>query len=242
MTKKAKTDQICSFCGHKEAEVKKLISGPDAFICDECIELCSEIIEEEFDDKIPPFKVEAYEKKKKELRDQPNFTVEGIRRNGDIQWETIVAVIDTHPETDIIFLDNLDLIAGQEKEDENRRQKRIISNIMAFTAERQVPLILIHHYRKSNQQKDHGMDELAGSGKIADGADRVIKITRVVDPEATYPEKYKSIISLQKGRGYPEHSCSIYFIKGTFVDVPPPNQEEEARDFVRIANSINTKI
>lgn len=39
----------CSFCGKAQNEVRKLIAGPnDIFICDECIELCSEIIEEEF--------------------------------------------------------------------------------------------------------------------------------------------------------------------------------------------------
>ena len=39
----------CSFCGKTEDQVRKLIAGPDgAYICDECIEICSEIIEEEF--------------------------------------------------------------------------------------------------------------------------------------------------------------------------------------------------
>ncbi|PID77333.1 MAG: ATP-dependent Clp protease ATP-binding subunit ClpX [Deltaproteobacteria bacterium] len=37
----------CSFCGKKEAEVGKLIAGPDVFICNECIELCNEIISED---------------------------------------------------------------------------------------------------------------------------------------------------------------------------------------------------
>ncbi|MGI6094533.1 MAG: ATP-dependent Clp protease ATP-binding subunit ClpX [Lachnospiraceae bacterium] len=40
----------CSFCGKTQDQVKKLIAGPDgAYICDECIEICSEIIEEEFE-------------------------------------------------------------------------------------------------------------------------------------------------------------------------------------------------
>ena len=37
----------CSFCGKSQDEVKKLIAGPAVYICDECIELCNEIIEEE---------------------------------------------------------------------------------------------------------------------------------------------------------------------------------------------------
>lgn len=38
----------CSFCGRDQSEVKRLIAGPGVYICDECIELCSEIIEEDF--------------------------------------------------------------------------------------------------------------------------------------------------------------------------------------------------
>ena len=37
----------CSFCGKNQKQVRKLIAGPRVYICDECIELCNEIIEEE---------------------------------------------------------------------------------------------------------------------------------------------------------------------------------------------------
>ncbi len=37
---------VCSFCGKDQEEVGKLIAGPDVFICDECIELCNEIVQE----------------------------------------------------------------------------------------------------------------------------------------------------------------------------------------------------
>lgn len=39
----------CSFCGKSQKQVRKLIAGPGVYICDECIDLCNEIIEEEFD-------------------------------------------------------------------------------------------------------------------------------------------------------------------------------------------------
>ncbi|MEK7990121.1 MAG: ATP-dependent Clp protease ATP-binding subunit ClpX [Thiotrichaceae bacterium] len=42
----------CSFCGKSQHEVRKLIAGPSVFICDECVELCNEIIREEVDDEI----------------------------------------------------------------------------------------------------------------------------------------------------------------------------------------------
>ena len=40
----------CSFCGKSQDQVKKLIAGPELYICDECVELCNEILDEEFFD------------------------------------------------------------------------------------------------------------------------------------------------------------------------------------------------
>ena len=47
-----KSQLKCSFCGKNQEQVKKLVAGPGVYICDECIELCNEIIEEEFVDDI----------------------------------------------------------------------------------------------------------------------------------------------------------------------------------------------
>ncbi len=41
----------CSFCGKSQHEVRKLIAGPSVFICDECVELCNDIIREELEDR-----------------------------------------------------------------------------------------------------------------------------------------------------------------------------------------------
>ena len=43
----------CSFCGKSQHEVRKLIAGPSVFICDECVELCNDIIREELEEKTP---------------------------------------------------------------------------------------------------------------------------------------------------------------------------------------------
>jgi ATP-dependent Clp protease ATP-binding subunit ClpX len=40
---------VCSFCGKSQDEVKKLIAGPSVYICDECVSLCNEIIQEEYE-------------------------------------------------------------------------------------------------------------------------------------------------------------------------------------------------
>lgn len=44
----------CSFCGKSQHEVRKLIAGPSVFICDECVELCNDIIQEEVEEKQGP--------------------------------------------------------------------------------------------------------------------------------------------------------------------------------------------
>src|ERR1043165_5052718 len=41
----------CSFCGKSQHEVRKLIAGPSVFICDECVELCNDIIREGLEEK-----------------------------------------------------------------------------------------------------------------------------------------------------------------------------------------------
>ncbi len=50
MPKKEEKQYKCSFCGKSQDQVKRIIAGPGVYICDECVSLCSEIIEEEVDD------------------------------------------------------------------------------------------------------------------------------------------------------------------------------------------------
>jgi len=52
---------LCSFCGKSQRQVKKLIAGPGVYICDECIDLCNEIIDEELT-AAPTFELDALPK------------------------------------------------------------------------------------------------------------------------------------------------------------------------------------
>ena len=49
MSKGSNGDKIlyCSFCGKSQSEVRKLIAGPSVYVCDECVDLCNDIIKEE---------------------------------------------------------------------------------------------------------------------------------------------------------------------------------------------------
>ncbi len=54
MSEKSGKLLYCSFCGKSQHEVKKLISGPSVFVCDECVDLCNDIIREEIDENSDP--------------------------------------------------------------------------------------------------------------------------------------------------------------------------------------------
>lgn len=54
----------CSFCGKSQHEVRKLIAGPSVFVCDECVELCNDIIREELQENAPAGKDELPTPKK----------------------------------------------------------------------------------------------------------------------------------------------------------------------------------
>ena len=60
---------FCSFCGKKQTEVAKLIAGPAVYICDECIRLCSEIIDEETEKKSADIEQNSTPKEIKEMLD-----------------------------------------------------------------------------------------------------------------------------------------------------------------------------
>ena len=142
---------------------------------------------------------------------------------------------------DIVFIDNLDCINGNKGEDNNERQKKIVNLLMNYTSVKNIPIILIHHYRKGNKNTS-GMDEMAGSGKVADGADIIINLSRRSIEEAKadniqFPETNKTVLWVQKGRGYDDKAMEIYFINGTFKDYDEITEDEKHRG--QIKNLIN---
>ncbi len=60
----------CSFCGKTQDQVKKLIAGPDVYICDECVDLCNEILDEEFFEQKEGKKKEKESSKKSTEKDE----------------------------------------------------------------------------------------------------------------------------------------------------------------------------
>jgi ATP-dependent Clp protease ATP-binding subunit ClpX len=72
----------CSFCGKTQEQVRKLVAGPGVYICDECIELCNEIIEEEIGDEAELGHVELPKPQDiKEVLDQYVIGQEGAKKS-----------------------------------------------------------------------------------------------------------------------------------------------------------------
>lgn len=55
----------CSFCGKSQHEVRKLIAGPSVYICDECVDLCNDIIREEIKDVLPKKESAGYRRQER---------------------------------------------------------------------------------------------------------------------------------------------------------------------------------
>lgn len=72
MSKYEEKQLRCSFCGKTQDQVRRLIAGPNVYICDECVTLCQEIIEEEFEIERDSFEIEELLKPAqiKEILDQ----------------------------------------------------------------------------------------------------------------------------------------------------------------------------
>ena len=193
-------------------------------------------IPEEREYRIPPDKRGKMIKIINEINNLPNLIFEGARRAEGVILETVKKIMDDN-KADMVFIDNLDCINGNKGEDNNERQKKIVNLLMNYTSVKNIPIILIHHYRKGNKNTS-GMDEMAGSGKVADGADIIINLSRRSIEEAKadniqFPETNKTVLWVQKGRGYDDKAMEIYFINGTFKDYDEITEDEKHRGQIK---------
>ncbi|EIC28255.1 MULTISPECIES: ATP-dependent Clp protease ATP-binding subunit ClpX [Methylomicrobium] len=69
----------CSFCGKSQHEVRKLIAGPSVYVCDECVELCNDIIKDELQEEVSSFK-NGHLPKPKEIKKELDAYVIGQER------------------------------------------------------------------------------------------------------------------------------------------------------------------
>lgn len=164
-------------------------------------------------------KIDAYHRKYEELSSECSYFVTQEDMGGRT-WEKLKEEILSHEELDLIVIDNLDFVAGRDGEHNNNKQIRIIQDMHDFCLEYRVPIILLHHQRKySANGKSAGMDDMAGSGKVADTAHNVIKVVRDTSPSLVAPDKYRTGLIFEKARCATIEAEDIFFNAGTFDDI-----------------------
>ena len=83
----------CSFCNKSQEQVRKLIAGPNVYICDECIEICSEIIQDEFDNEPSDSEINLLKPKEiKEFLDDYVIGQEQAKKVLSVPYTTIISV------------------------------------------------------------------------------------------------------------------------------------------------------
>jgi RNA polymerase primary sigma factor len=107
------TDLQCNFCGKEEALVKKLIAGPGIYICNECVDLCQEILDKEFGDEAP------LERTGEPIDLKPDITMEGLQR----------FVEDIGKVRLLTAQEEVDLAKRIERGDLDAKQKMVESNL-----------------------------------------------------------------------------------------------------------------
>jgi ATP-dependent Clp protease ATP-binding subunit ClpX len=101
----------CSFCGKTQEQVRKLVAGPGVYICDECIELCNEIIEEEIGDETELSHVELPKPQDiKDVLDQYVIGQEGAKKSLSVAVYNHYKRVNSSLKTDDVELQKSNIV------------------------------------------------------------------------------------------------------------------------------------
>ena len=164
----------------------------------------------------------AYKRKKKEISGHENLIVSGIPDEG--ASTQVIGQLIAEGKPDLVFIDNMDLIEKDPGQGSLENQDRISKFFMDYTNEENIPIVLLHHYKKGDEGKAgvRGLNAFRGSAKITHNADTVVVGFRPNDENMTVDDKAKYIITCVKDREFGEGGTVItYFNKGIFQDDSP---------------------
>ena len=181
-------------------------------------------IEEEFKKNIPETKKYAFEKKRLEILQNKKLKIAWMKKGSDLDILDIQEMIKNHNEKiDLLYLDNFDLLELNTKDDELTKQRKISKKIMNMASNLNIPIIVLHHYRKKSSQwkQTRTTDDLWWNRKISHDADYVLHLARTKWADLTAEEKSKTNLWLAKARGYDTSFWEVYFYKGHFYDYFP---------------------
>ena len=98
----------CSFCGKNQDQVRKMIAGSNGvYICDECIELCSEILEEELgneEEERPDFSGINLLKPKEIKEFLDDYVIDRMRRRKFFPWLFIIIIRESHRRRKVMLI------------------------------------------------------------------------------------------------------------------------------------------
>ena len=160
-----------------------------------------------------------YHNKIKELKEIKTFyPIGGAGSKCDINW--IIGKIK-QSKSDLFFIDNMDLIMKDTDLTKLDNEEDISKRLSDITNELQIPVILVHHFKKGNDKSGaRGIDSVRGSGKITHNADNVIITKRnKYEEDMSDLEKAEFFVSQLKDRDFGELGYGkVYFHKGSFYD------------------------
>lgn len=163
---------------------------------------------------------EVYRKRKIELEPTPERKLILV---GAGEWESrkmkdIFNDIEKYKSPDLVIIDNLDLISGSSDYMENNaRQEEISREILQWTNEKQVPIIMIHHLKKDSKGT---MEDMRGSGKLSNDSDVIVMVSRAEGEGITEEERKATRLFVAKDRDWGDPLVhKITFDRGQFIDI-----------------------
>ena len=175
-------------------------------------------VEEEYKDDISPIKKDKFDRKVQDLKSMPNFYLSGVPKGTPVDMEFVEEQIVQH-KPDILYVDNFDLVDRASLLDENTNAKNKSQKFMYLASTYNIPVVVIHHNRKRTygSKGARTIDDVGGSGKITDDADRILLLSRPAGEEEE--DKAALLMHFVKGRVYEPARGKVYLIKGDFHDV-----------------------